>query len=148
MAVANTVRLGERMREDTLGESGLAGTIREFLERRPEIVFAYLHGSVARGERSRDIDVAVWVDEARTANRGPAVYAADLETALQASLRRPVDVQVLNRAPLAFRYHALRGTPILVRDWEFLDELRARTWDEYFDFRPLARQYLREVLSA
>jgi hypothetical protein len=35
----------------------------------------------------------------------------------------------------------------VVRDEGFLDELRARTWDDYLDFQPFARQYLREVLS-
>ena len=124
------------------------GAIREVLEGQPEVVFAYLHGSLQRGGPSRDVDVAIWVDRARMADSGLDLYALDLGAALQAALAQPVDVQVLNRAPLAFRYHALRGTPVLVRDWEFPDELRARTWDEYFDFRPLAQQYLREVLSA
>ena len=54
---------------------------------------------------------------------------------------------VLNDAPLAFRYHALQGRPLVVRDERFLDELRARTWDDYLDFQPFARQYLREALS-
>ncbi len=136
------------MPEDTMAGSGLVGVLREVLERWPEIVFAYLHGSFQRGEPSRDVDVAVWADRTCIADSRLDLYALDLEAALQAALARPVDVQVLNRAPLAFRYHALRGIPILVRDWEVLDELRARTWDEYFDFRPLAQQYLREVLSA
>jgi hypothetical protein len=35
----------------------------------------------------------------------------------------------------------------VARDETFLDELRARTWDDYLDFRPFARQYLREALS-
>ncbi len=122
--------------------------MREILETRREIVFAYLHGSFERGEPSRDIDVAVWLDCSSTPTSGLDQYAIDLATTLQAALKEPVDVQVLNRAPLAFRYHALRGTPILVRDWDALDDLRARTWDEYFDFLPLAREYLREALSA
>ena len=74
-------------------------------------------------------------------------YALDLSVALHLKLRRPVDVRALNDASLAFRYHALEGEPLLVRDGEFLDEMRARTWDEYFDFLPFARRYLREALS-
>ena len=56
-------------------------------------------------------------------------------------------MRVLNDASLAFRYHALQGRPLVTRDDEFLDELRARTWDDYLDFQPFAREYLREVLS-
>jgi hypothetical protein len=36
---------------------------------------------------------------------------------------------------------------VLVRDPELLAEMRARTWDDYFDFAPFARQNLREILA-
>ena len=57
-----------------------------------------------------------------------------------------IDVQILNEAPLAFRYQALAGTPLVVRDRNQFDDIRARTWDDYFDFAPFAREYLREAL--
>jgi hypothetical protein len=59
----------------------------------------------------------------------------------------PVDVRVLNDAPVAFRYHALKGTVLLVREADFLDELRARTWDASCDVAPFAKQYWREVIG-
>jgi hypothetical protein len=59
---------------------------------------------------------------------------------LHVQLRCQVDVRVLNDAPLGFRYHALQGRPLVTRDDELLDELRARTWDDYLDFQPFARQ--------
>jgi hypothetical protein len=37
--------------------------------------------------------------------------------------------------------------PLVVRDEEFFFGLTERTWDDYFDFQPFARQYLREVLG-
>ncbi|MBI4588661.1 MAG: nucleotidyltransferase domain-containing protein [Candidatus Rokubacteria bacterium] len=122
--------------------------LRRQLEGRPEILCAYLHGSFLKGDPYRDIDVAVWVDPTRRGARSRAQYALDLSVALHVALRCPVDVQVLNDAPLAFRYHALNGHPLVVRDWEWLDEVRARIWDDYFDFAPFARQYLREALGA
>jgi hypothetical protein len=91
--------------------------------------------------------VAVWLDPSRVAREDWGRYGLDLSVALHLGLRHDVDVRVLNDAPLAFRYQALRGRPLVVRDREFLDELRERTWDEYFDFLPFARQYLREALS-
>ncbi len=60
---------------------------------------------------------------------------------------QPVDVRVLNDAPVAFRYHATNGLPLVVQEPERRDEFRAQTWDAYFDFLPFARQYLREVLD-
>ncbi len=124
----------------------LTAAIRQELEARAEIVFAYLHGSFLAGEGYRDIDIAVWLDPSRVAPGERDRYALDLSVALHLGLRRPVDVRALNDAPLAFRYHALRGRRLVVRDADFLDEMRARTWDEYFDFLPFARQYLREAL--
>jgi hypothetical protein len=117
------------------------------LEARPEIVLAVLHGSFSRGGTYRDIEVAVWLDAARLSRDERYRYALDLSVCLHVQLRCPIDVRVLNDATLAFRYHALRGRTLVTRDEEFLDELRARTGDGYFDFQPFARQYLREALS-
>lgn len=117
------------------------------LEGRPEIAFAYLHGSFQSGGPHRDIDVAVWLDPSRVASGDWGRWAMDLSVVLHLRFGQPVDARALNDAPLAFRYHALKGQPLVVRDQESLDELRARTWDDYFDFLPFARQYLREALS-
>jgi predicted nucleotidyltransferase len=119
------------------------------LDSRGEIVFAVLHGSFAAGTPApRDIDVAVWVDPSLVPDADAVRYALDLSADLTVRLGRIVDVQVLNTAPLGFRYHALAGAPLVVRNWDFYDDLRARTWDDYFDFEPFARRYLREALRA
>ena len=136
------------MLKDAAERSRVMKAIRTELEDRPEILIAYVHGSFARGEPYRDIDVAVWLDPTRLPSPGAIRYALDLAVALQIALTQPIDVQVLNEAPLSLRYHVLKGQPLLVRDGELLHELRARTWDDYFDFLPFARRYLREVLSA
>jgi len=131
---------------DAFARSRIAAELKRRLEDRPEIVFAYLHGSFTSPGPYRDVDVAVWVDPAREPDHGTR-YALDLALWLERGLGPRVDVQVLNDAPLAFRYHALAGRLLFTRDDEFLDELRARTWDEYFDFEPFARQYLRDALG-
>ena len=131
---------------DDSARSRIAGELQRRLEARPEIVFAYLHGSFVSSGPYRDVDVAVWVNPAREPDHGTR-YALDLSLELEQGLGARVDVQVLNEAPLAFRYHAMDGRLLFTRDQEFLDELRARTWDEYFDFAPLARQYLRDALG-
>jgi len=134
------------MKADEAERAKLTEAIRRALEARPEVTFAYLHGSFLADGPYRDVDVAVWLDRARVPASGWTRYAVDLSAALHLELRVPVDVQVLNGAPVAFRYSAQKGQPLVVRDPELLAEFRARTWDEYFDFLPFARQYLREVL--
>ena len=117
------------------------------IEARPEIVLAVLHGSFLRGGAYRDLDVAIWLVPAGPSPDERFRYTLDLSVRLQLELGCEVDVRALEDAPLAFRYHALQGRPLVVRDESFLDELRARTWDDYLDFQPFARRYLREALS-
>ena len=114
--------------------------LRVELETRQEIVLAVLHGSFLLGGTYRDIDVAVWLGPGLPSPGERFRYALDLSVGLHLRLGLPVDVRVLNDAPLAFRYHALQGRPLVTRDETFLDELRARTWDDYLDFQPHARQ--------
>ena len=130
-----------------LDREGLVAALTHALEARPEIGFALLHGSFLRNEAFRDIDVAIWLDPDRVSRDNRLRYALDLGVQLQLRLGQPVDVQVFNDTPLTFRYHALQGRPLLVRDPEFLADLRARTWDDYIDFQPFARRYLHEALG-
>ena len=116
------------------------------LEGRPEIVFAIAHGSFVSAASYRDIDVAVWVLPASRPDTGWHRYAVGLAAELTVALDATVDVQVLNESPLAFRYHALNGRLLLARDEEFFHDLRERTWDDYFDFLPFARENLRGML--
>ena len=123
----------------------LVSEIESFLREREEIVFAYLHGSFITSEPFRDIDLAVYL------TRGSGVslrrYEIDAAVDLSAQMHMPIDVRVLNDAPVAFRYHALKGRLLFACDAEILDEFRARTWDEYCDFAPFARRYLREAIG-
>ena len=135
------------MSRSNLSREQIVGRLQRELDARPEIVLALLHGSFPDGGTHRDIDVALWLDPIRLSREERFRYAVDLSVQLHLQMASPIDVRVLNDAPLAFRYHALQGRLLVVRDETFLDELRARTWDDYFDFRPFARQYLREALS-
>jgi uncharacterized protein len=128
-----------------LSREQIVERLQRALEPRPEIAVAMLHGSFARRGPYRDIDLAVWLDRPSRDERFR--YALDLAVHLRLEVGRPIDVRVLNDAPLAFRYRALQGRALVMRDEHFLDELRARTWDDYLDFQPFARQYLREALS-
>lgn len=124
----------------------IVAQIAQALAERPEIVFAYLHGSFVESRPFRDIDVAVWVDPAAVGARHPVDYEIDLGLAVQQRVRMPVDVKRLNEAPLAFRYHATRGRAVLSRDEEARDAWVERTRDAYWDFQPVARRHLVELL--
>ena len=118
----------------------------EALEERPEIVFAYLHGSFQEGLPFRDVDVAVFVEKGMVED--PVWYAIKLGVTLTKSLRLPVDVQVLNDAPLSFQFSACKGEVLVCRDEARRLDFLERTWDAYWDFRPFLREYLRELVGA
>ncbi len=128
-------------------KEGVVEALVQGLILRAEIVFALLHGSFIDSDSFRDLDLAVYVTLESIRYPSICAYENELSVRLTESTRIPVDVRVLNDSPPSFRYHALKGRVLVVRNAEVLDEFRARTWDDYFDFAPFARQYLREVLG-
>lgn len=120
--------------------------LREKLEARAEIVFAYLHGSFAEGIPFRDVDVAVYLDPAFAIATDIFDYEMSLSVELTRTLRLPVDVHVLNGAPLGFQHSVLQGEVLLVRDEDKLTDFIERVALEYMDFAYLGHRYLLEVL--
>jgi uncharacterized protein len=107
------------------------------------VVFAYAHGSFIRGDAFRDIDVAIWTTPA-------AGHRVDLElsVALSQAVGYPVDVRVVNHAPVPFLFHVLRGRLLLARDEPLLSDLMERTARTYHDMAPLLRLATREAFAA
>lgn len=113
----------------------------------PESLVALLHGSFPEGGPFRDLDLALYLDPKIGGRESFRDYELEQGVRWSGVIGLPVDVRLLNGAPVGFRYHALTGMVLFVWDEELLDEFRVRTWDEYFDFAPFARRYLREVLG-
>lgn len=122
--------------------------LREALEAREEIVFAYLHGSFAEGLPFHDVDLAVHLDPALAMAADIFDYEMSLSVELTRSLRFPVDVHVLNGAPLGFQHNVLQGEVLLVRDEDELTDFIERVALEYMDFAYLGCLYLLEVLRS
>lgn len=122
--------------------------LREALEAREEIVFAYLHGSFAEGLPFHDVDLAVYLDPALAMATDIFDYEMSLSVELTRSLRFPVDVHVLNGAPLGFQHNVLQGEVLLLRDEDELTDFIERVGLEYMDFAYLGRLYLLEVLRS
>ena len=85
--------------------------ITNILAQRPEIVFAYLHGSFLSAPSFHDIDIAVFVDPHSVTLRD----CLDYELTLSAQIRLPyaVDVRLLNNAPLGFQNNVARSGVLL-----------------------------------
>jgi predicted nucleotidyltransferase len=121
--------------------------LREALAALDEVRFAYLHGSAAEGLAYRDLDVALYLDPAHPAAGDPFDYEMDLSVELTRRLTFPVDVHVLNKAPLGFQHAVSSGVILVVRDEEELFDYIERVASEMMDFAYLRRVALQEVLS-
>jgi len=121
--------------------------IKAFCREQPDIIFAFLHGSFLKTERFRDIDLAVFL-------KNPASSTLQAEIRLETELAKvikkfPVEVRVLNHAPLSFRYNVIKdGSAIAVVDDALRCEFVETTLRDYFDFAPFRRMYLKEALSS
>ena len=109
------------------------------LERRVEVLDAYLFGSLARGDghAGSDVDIAVYIDEA-SAEGGAWGYRADLTTDLMGALNtNDVDVVVLNQAPPLLYHRVLRdGIRLLPRDLKATTQRAGMALSRYLDFVP------------
>lgn len=110
----------------------------------PDVGFAYLHGSFLIDAPFRDIDVAAFF---AAGTPHPAERAVALADRLSALVRMPVDVRALNDAPVTFRFHALRGRLLCVRDEALLADVLETTMRGYFDLEPILRDATREAFA-
>lgn len=116
-----------------------------FIEGRSEIVFAYLFGSFIEGLPFHDIDMGIYLSEIK--EEEASLYSIDLALVLTQALRIPVDVRILNFAPVSFLYHVIRGKLILERDEEVLSRFVERTIAKYLDLKPLIRRGTKEAFG-
>lgn len=109
------------------------------LEPRDEVLEAYLFGSHAAGkpQAHSDIDIAVYVDERRSAATGYG-YAAELGAHLMHALgTNRIDLVVLNRAPPVLYHRVLRdGRRILARDLRATTTREGYALSRYCDYLP------------
>jgi len=119
--------------------------IEHFLEKYCNLKFAYVHGSFFSQEKFRDIDVAIYL-KATPAELLPVEL--DLEEKLYNIVQYPVDVRILNGAPLSFRYNVIKyGKRLAVTDDDARCDFEEATISNYFDFAPYRKMYLREALG-
>lgn len=109
--------------------SELIDKLAKLLDDVSEITFAYVHGGFMERDSFRDLDVAIWIEDRDRA----FFYTVDFSAKIEVGMGVPVDIQVLNEAPLPFKYHVFtQGKLLFSKD----EVLRIRMADE------VIRQYM------
>jgi predicted nucleotidyltransferase len=115
---------------------------RAFATAPPEIVAVYLYGSRARGTATTrsDVDLAVLysIPPAPSLESQPF----DIEAELEGGLGVPVEIVVLNEAPVDLVHRVLRdGVLLLDRDRSRRIRFEVKARNEYFDLQPHLARY-------
>jgi predicted nucleotidyltransferase len=118
--------------------------LEEILRKQEGIEFAYLYGSFIEHLPFHDVDVAVYVGGIQ--KRETTSCSLDLAQQLSEELSLPVDVRILNFAPLSFRYHVFHGELISERNEELRSRLMEQTIRNYLDLKPILDRSMKEAL--
>jgi predicted nucleotidyltransferase len=107
---------------------------------------AYLFGSFVEGGTFEDVDVAVLLDPDVAAVSDLLAFQLELAAALEKAAGLPVDVILLNDAPLGLRMAAVRGRLLLSRDEHRRLAYVEQTCLQAMDMAHMTRQSLQELL--
>ena len=105
-----------------------------YLKSRPEVSFAYLFGSLAKGKPLplSDVDIAVYLSESSDVLEKKLEILGELIAILETD---EIDLVILNEAPLALRMKILEYKKLIVDNAPFLrHRYESLTMREYFDF--------------
>jgi len=115
----------------------------------PDLVAAYLYGSVARDTATASSDIDIGILLQTTPPGRLQDLRSNLEALLENSLGRRVQVVILNLAPTDLVHRVLRDGRVLVdRDRGARIRFEVRTRNEYFDLMPTLNRYRRRETAA
>ena len=120
--------------------------VKEELQKRSEIVFAYLFGSFVDEQEFRDVDVALYVRKGSIPDDG-VWYSIRLSLDLEKAIGHSVDVIIMNTAPDHLIHRISKGQVLLDRDEDLRTDFVTAAWKRYFDIQPKRLQALRDILS-
>jgi predicted nucleotidyltransferase len=121
---------------------------RRALEAEPDVAYALLFGSRARGTERADSDADVAVELTPGAARDVRALGG-LMARLSSAVGRPVDLVLLDEATPSLAYRIFHdGQLIIERDHARLVARKARAILDYLDFKPVEERCAAGILRA
>ncbi len=122
--------------------------LQEHLDKEKNILFAYLHGSFLNLNNFGDIDIAVYLQNVPEDKLDIINYEFNLEKNIEKEILFPVDVRILNAAPLSFKYSVIKdGVKLIEKDENKRVDFECLAVKLYIDFLPYRKRYFREALK-
>ncbi|MFQ6042757.1 MAG: nucleotidyltransferase domain-containing protein [Candidatus Poribacteria bacterium] len=122
----------------------------EILKAEESVVFAYAYGSFVEKDGFNDIDIGIYLAE-EIFQSDDALFKYGLRLAAKVDLALKgyeVDAQILNFAPLSFRFRVINaGRLLFSMDERQRIQFETRTRDFYFDFLPHRRLLYRKIVG-
>lgn len=135
----------KRFRLDQKERNGLIREISEVLDRRKEILFAYIYGSFLEEAFFRDIDIAIYAGNSERKTFFDYEEGLEMELKKHLSTRIPVEVRLINRSPISFKYHVLKGRLIVNHDEEKRVDFIVHTVSRFLDLASVLSYYQKEA---
>lgn len=124
--------------------------VAEVLAGFPQVVLAYLFGSFLRGEKFNDLDLGLVLDETLCEqDQWSCVLAVGREMEKALRYQVPVDVRLLNEAPVRFQHRVIAsGRLIFARSEAERIRYEKRTLLDYLDFKEMDDFFDKKLLEA
>jgi predicted nucleotidyltransferase len=126
-------------------QARIESQLRTVLEREPDIAFAYLYGSFLESGTFHDVDVGIYMTASSAVRE--ADQALQLAHRLSEETGLPIDIRIVNHAPVSFQYHVLKGRLLLAHDPDLLAAVMESVVRQYLDMAPLLRWATREAFA-
>ncbi|MBW1930948.1 MAG: hypothetical protein JRH08_10590 [Deltaproteobacteria bacterium] len=125
----------------------ILSVVREVLAGEDQIIFAMVYGSFVEDVPFRDIDLGIYVKDLNTGSYFD--YEFDISQKVQLALESniPIDVRIINLAPLPFKFRVVTGKLLFTRDEEVWEEFAIEVARSYMDMAPLRERYILESIS-
>ena len=126
-------------------KSNIFTQLEELLKNEKRIQFAYLFGSFVGKLPFHDIDLSIWVNG--LLDKDAISFSVELSGRLTRQMNYPVDIRILNFAPVPFRFEVVRGKRIYVRDEQAHSEFIEDTLRRYLDIQPILYRGTKEAFA-
>jgi len=119
-----------------------------YFQSRDEVSALYLFGGLAKDRKTAesDIDIAILIDESRLKRKNFELLRKKYFAVSPTFSMRPIDIVILNTAPLFLKYQVLKTGKILFdRNRKLRVRFTERAIVDYLDFKPIEDICLKAV---